>query len=191
MRDYSLSHLSNAVLLRDLVGLVAQDRMTTATLLAHIAEVDARKLYVPAGHSSMHAYCVDELKLSEGAAFKRIGAARAAREFPALFPAVAEGRLHLAAVCLLAPHLTPENAEELMAAASHRRKSEIEVHLAGRFPLDLPEVTRTGSGTLRAIPTPAPKRNSEFGDILAPGTVESECSAPVRSSDRETVPGDS
>ena len=49
MRDYTLTHLSDAVLLRDLVTLVSRDRATTATLLAHIAEVDARRLYVPAG----------------------------------------------------------------------------------------------------------------------------------------------
>ena len=48
MRAYSLSHVSDHDLLRGLASLVAQDRTTTATLLAHIAEVDARKLYLPA-----------------------------------------------------------------------------------------------------------------------------------------------
>jgi hypothetical protein len=133
MRAYTLTHLSDAVLLRDLAALVARDRLTTATLLAHIAEVDTRRLYVPAGYPSMHAYCVDELRLSEDAAYKRIQAARAARQFPALLAALAEGRLHLAAVCLLAPHLTPENADELIEAATHRRKSEIEEWLARYF----------------------------------------------------------
>src|SRR6267143_3812820 len=108
MRQYSLTHLSDTVLLRDLLALVTRDRLITATLLAHIAEVDARRLYIPAGYSSMHAFCVDELRLSEDAASKRIQAAWAARRFPALLYALAEGRLHLAAVCLLAPHLTPE-----------------------------------------------------------------------------------
>jgi hypothetical protein len=133
MLQYTLAHLSDAVLLRDLAALVAQDRVTTAALLAHIAEVDARRLYVPAGYSSMHAYCVEELRLSEDAAYKRIQAARAARQFPTLFHGLAEGRLHLAAVCLLAPHLTPENSGELIEAATHRRKSEVENWLAGRF----------------------------------------------------------
>ena len=88
MRDYALAHLSDAVLLRDLAALVVRDRVTTSTLLAHIAEVDARRLYVPAGYPSMHAYCVEELRLSEDAAYKRIQAARAARQFPALFAAL-------------------------------------------------------------------------------------------------------
>jgi hypothetical protein len=134
MHDYSLAHLTDAVLVRELAALVARDRITTAELLAHIAEVDARKLYVPAGYPSMFEYCVEELRLSEDAAYRRIRAARAARQFPVLFAEAAGGGLHLAAICLLAPHLSRENAGELIAAAKHRKKSEIESWLAGRFP---------------------------------------------------------
>ena len=93
MHDYTLTHRIDADLLRDLIALVAQARATTATLLAHLAEVDARRLYLPAGHTSMHAYCVDALHLSDAAALKRIQAARAAREYPVLFVALADGRL--------------------------------------------------------------------------------------------------
>ena len=69
MSTYSLSHLPDRDLLRDLAALVARDRATTATLLAHLAEVDARRLYLPAAHPSMFSYCVHELRLSEEAAF--------------------------------------------------------------------------------------------------------------------------
>src|SRR5712671_7030266 len=110
MHAYTLTHLSDAALLRDLAALITRDRITTAALLAHIAEVDARRLYLPAGYSSMHAYCVDELRLSEDAAYKRIQAARAARRFPALFELLAVGELHLAAIVLLAPHPMESNA---------------------------------------------------------------------------------
>src|SRR6059036_331434 len=102
MSTYSLSHLSDHTLLQDLAALVAQDRATTAALLAHLAEVDARKLYLPAAYPSMFAYCVHELRLSEDAAYKRIQAARAARRFPAIFELLANGRLHLSAVGLVA-----------------------------------------------------------------------------------------
>ena len=132
MREYSLSHLSDAVLLRDLAEVVRRDRVTTSVLLAHIAEVDTRKLHVPLGYPSMHAYCVGALGMSEESALRRIQAARAARRFPVLFVAVAEGRLHLTAVGLLAPHLTPENVDEFVAAATKRSKVEIETFLARR-----------------------------------------------------------
>ncbi len=60
MRPYSLSHLSDGRLLHGLKSLVARDRTVTAALLAHVAEVDARKLYLPAAHPSMFSYCVNE-----------------------------------------------------------------------------------------------------------------------------------
>ena len=134
MNSYSLAHLSDCLLLRQLIALVVRDRATTAAMLAHIAEVDERKLYLPAAYPSMFAYCVHELRLSEDSAFKRIRAARTARRFPAIFAAVAEGRLNLNAVVLLAPHLTEETAAELLAAAALKTRSEIEQLLAQRFP---------------------------------------------------------
>ena len=132
--SHSLIHLTDQVLLRDLATLVAQDRTTTAAMLAHLAEVDARKLYLPAAHPSMFSYCVGELRLSEDAALNRIRAARTARQFPAIFAAVADGLLSLGAVLLLTPYLAAEAAEELLAAAANRPKSEIEQLLANRLP---------------------------------------------------------
>src|SRR5262245_184198 len=131
---YQLSHLSDGSLLSGLRTLIDRDRETTAELLAHLAEVDQRKLYLPAAHPSLFAYCVEELHLSEEAACKRIRAARAAREFPVVFEALADGRLHLTAVCLLAPHLTDETADELLGGATHKSKAQIEQLLAERFP---------------------------------------------------------
>ena len=157
MRDYSLSHLADPVVISGLSTVVGKERVAIAEVLAYIAEVDARKLYAPAGYSSMFVYCVDKLHLSEDAASKRIHAARAARQYPTLFTALADGRLHLSAVCLLAPHLTPETVDELIERASHRRKSEIEDLLADPYRLPPPsrpssqfelapvEVDRTGT----------------------------------------------
>jgi 5-methylcytosine-specific restriction endonuclease McrA len=134
MHKYWLSHLSDGALSRELAALVSRDRATTAELLAHVAEFDLRRLYAPAGYSSMHAYCVGELRLSEDAAMKRLQAARLARGFPVIFGMVADGRLHLSAVCLLSHWLTHDNAKDLLAAATHRTKAEIEKLIAERFP---------------------------------------------------------
>jgi 5-methylcytosine-specific restriction endonuclease McrA len=149
-----LTHLSDAELLRQLAALVAEDRANTAILLAHLAEVDARRLYAPAGYPSMHAFCVDHLRYSDDAAFRRIRAARAARRFPALFSALSDGRLHLAAVSLLSPHLTTQNVDTLIAAATHKRKTEIEEWLASRFPLS--EALSSTLARVRVIPPPLP-----------------------------------
>ncbi len=172
MHTYKLTHLSDAVLVHALTAIVAQERVTIAVLLAHIAEVDERRLFVPAGYTSMHAYCVEALGLSEDAASKRIQAARAARDFPVLFEALADGRLHLAAVCLLAPHLNPENLDELLAAATHRRKAEIEVFLAQRFGRS---EMRAGVDVIRPLP----------GAPLSPAQV----AAPALANFGEHAPG--
>jgi hypothetical protein len=158
--------------LRDLADQVTQERMTTATLLAHLAEVDARRLYVPAGYASMHAYCVGALRLSEDAAYKRIQAARAGRQFPILFEELSNGRLHLAAVCLLVPHLTPENAGELIAAAVNRTKSEVEEWLARRF-MDSRAPILSHS-TIRRLAPPRQRRGLAIGDLLSTGPLPCE-----------------
>ncbi len=158
MQDHSLTHLSDADLLRQLTSLAAKDRVNTAILLAHLAEVDARRLYAPSGYPSMHAFCVDHLRYSDDAAFRRIRAARAARQFPVLFRAVSDGRLHLAAVSLLSPHLTLDNVDTLIAAATHKRKIEIEEWIAVRFPLS--EALRSTLAQVRVIPPPLPPAGS-------------------------------
>ena len=160
-RPYSLVHLTDQALLHGFAALLAQECTRTAEILAHIAEVDSRRLYLPAGYPSMFAFCVQEQHLSEDAAYKRIQAARAARKFPAIFDAVAEGRLHLSAACMLAPYLTPENADGLLKAATYKTKAEIEALLAARFP-------RSETLALaQAIPPERPPGDEQ----LAPGQV--------------------
>ncbi len=132
MSRYSLSHLGNDALLRAGAASARNESASTAVLLAHIAEIDARHLYADEGYDSMAAFCTGEWGLCEFAAYRRIGAARVARQFPALFDAVADGRLNLTAVTLLGPALTRENADELVALAAGRTKREVQDLLAAR-----------------------------------------------------------
>src|SRR5688500_4890037 len=93
-------------LLARVEALATRERGATAELVAHLAELDVRKLHVPAGYSSLFTYCCDSLRLSEHAAYNRIQAARAARRFPIVLDLLAEGAVNLTTVKLLAPHLT-------------------------------------------------------------------------------------
>ncbi len=160
MQGFSLSHLEDHDVQKGLLAAVPVERTATAAVLAHIAEFDARQLYRDQACSSMFVYCVRELGYSEDGASKRIHAARAARQFPALFEAVADGRLHLSGVCLLAPKLTADNVDELVAAAAGRSKAEIEYLLAVRYPKP---------GTWAAVLT---KSASSQEKEHAPGHVE-------------------
>lgn len=171
MSSFSLGQLADHALLQALKDLVRQDRATTAALLAHLAEVDARRLHARTC-PSMFVYCVRKLGFSEDVAAKRIHAARTARVFPAIFAAVADGRLHLAGVLLLAPVLTKANAAELLEAAAHKSRREIETLLAQRFPRpDVPESLRPiALGPARAAASPAAM---PVGESLVPPVLPS------------------
>src|SRR5882762_5398119 len=143
MNSYTFAHLANQSVLREYDAIESRENGDTATALALLGEIDARRLYVPAGFPSMYAYCLGARHMSEDRAYKRIRIARAAREFPAIYHAVAEGRVHLSALFLLAPHLAPDTVGALLAAATHKSKAQIELLLAERFPKpDLPELVQ-------------------------------------------------
>jgi hypothetical protein len=108
---------------RDLVG---RSNAMTAELLVYLAEVEERRLYLGEATSSLFAWCVERLHMSEDVAANRIRAARAVRRFPLIGGMIARGEVHLAGVVLLAPHLTEENHRDLLARARHRSKRAIE-----------------------------------------------------------------
>ena len=127
--------LSDAALLEEVTQLAAGERHATTRLVAALGELDARRLYLGEGCSSLFTYCTQVLHLSEHAAYLRIEAARAARRWPDILGLLADGALHLTAVSLLAPHLTPENHGRVLAAARHKSKREIEELVATVRPL--------------------------------------------------------
>src|SRR5438067_3949501 len=107
---HSVAQLADRPLLDRLAQSIRGERAALVQVLACIGEVERRRLYRQEGFPSMYKYCVHHLKLSEQGAFRRIRAARLAREFPRLLAHVAEGRLHLTALVLLKPHVTSSNA---------------------------------------------------------------------------------
>ncbi|HEY5376442.1 MAG TPA: HNH endonuclease signature motif containing protein [Polyangiaceae bacterium] len=131
---YRLVGLGDDQLLAALPVLVQRGNENTADVLAHLAELDERKLYLDLGYASLFAYCIELLGLCESAAGRRTTAARVCRRFPDAFARVARGELHLSALCAMSPHLNSENAAELFDACSHRTRRQVEEALAKRFP---------------------------------------------------------
>jgi hypothetical protein len=134
MDRFSFAHLPDDSLLQGTRSLRARDRLTTALLIARIAEIDSRRLGEREGYPSTMAWCIGELVLSEDEAGRRIRAARFGRDFPALFPALADGRLHLTAVNLIGRHLTKATVDEWITAATHKTRAEIQALIALRRP---------------------------------------------------------
>jgi hypothetical protein len=144
----SVRSLTDGELLSRLSDLVRQSRRVEAELIAHIGEVDARRLYASQAASSMFVYCTRILHLSEAEAYLRISVARATRKHPELLTMLAEGRLHLSGAGLIAPHLTDENRAVVLARAAHRSKRQIEELVAELAPR--PELP----ATIRRLPEP-------------------------------------
>jgi hypothetical protein len=72
----SLRHLDKQHLLREFSALVEKDRRDTATLLAYIAEIDRRKLYLEHACPSMFAFCTERFHMSEAVAARRCRAGK-------------------------------------------------------------------------------------------------------------------
>jgi len=134
MHRFSLQHLSDSAVREGMKSCRARERSATAALVAHIAEAEARRLYLEDACDSMATYCTRELGFTDDEAYKRIHAGRAATRFPGIFGMLEDGRLHLTGVNLLAPKLTEANADELLAAACGKTKVEIQQLIAERFP---------------------------------------------------------
>ena len=99
-------------------------------MLAYVAEIDRRQLYLEQAYPSMFAFCTRKFGMSEAVAAKRIRAGRAACRFPCILGMVRRGELHLSGVHQLAVHLTEENHEKVLRRAKYRTMREIEELIA-------------------------------------------------------------
>jgi 5-methylcytosine-specific restriction endonuclease McrA len=150
---FSFSHLSGSQVLHGFSQAKASSRATDALLLAYVADIDARKLFLDAGYPSIHAFCVTEFDATHDEAKARIRTARVALKFPTMFAMLSDGRLKMSLVLLLAPYLHPGNVEELLAAVTSRTKREAQRILAQRFPRTEMMSWTMGSPSLdRAVP---------------------------------------
>jgi hypothetical protein len=159
-----ISELSDAELLSNTRALIGHSNQVFAALLVHLGEVEARGLHRTRGCSSLYAYCVYDIRLSEDAAVRRVTAARLVRQFPALLEAIAAGELHLTGLLMLGPHLTRDNHLEVLASAKHRTKKEIAtlVRVLDPLPEVPPKIEVLG---------PAPVRPGAASDLGQPRRV--------------------
>jgi hypothetical protein len=146
----SSASLTDRQLLEQVKMLATSEREATARLIASLAELDARRLYLGEGFPSLFAYCTQALHLSEHAAYNRIEAARAVRKWPVILQMIADGAVTLTVVRLLVPSLTDDNHRQLLDAATHKSKREVEQIVAALHP-------RPGVPSIvRKLPTPSP-----------------------------------
>ncbi|MEK7837217.1 MAG: hypothetical protein AAB328_04460, partial [candidate division NC10 bacterium] len=116
---------------------VSAERTATAEVIAHLAELDRRRLYLEQACSSLYSFCIERLGYSEEAAMKRVRVARLAQRLPRVIDELETGAIHLTGLYLLSQHLTDDNASALLAEARGKTRRELEALLARRFPRPL------------------------------------------------------
>ena len=168
--DTSFMTLSDHDLIVEARRLAANERAATATLIACLAELDARRLHLGMGYSSLHDYCAKALHLTDYAGYARIEAARVARRFPLVLDLLRDGSINLTTISLLGRHLTVENHDRVLRAAVHKSKREIEVQVAALRPRpDAPAVIRKLPAAAPAVGAPTPPSPPEVTHLPLPG----------------------
>ncbi|MFN8588750.1 MAG: HNH endonuclease [Candidatus Eisenbacteria bacterium] len=184
MSRFAVDHLSPLAVRRRLEEVDLEEKARLAEGLALIALMDARGDYLEAGFSCMQRYCMERLRMSEEQAQRRIRAARLGRAFPVVFERLADGRLTVTNACELAPVLTSENAEMLLAAAEYQPKLQVRRMVADATraqsakPMTTEPEPRQSSDAVAANAAPAPTL-AELCGTPAPDAPLTE-SAPAR-----------
>lgn len=184
----SIRSATDQELLESLREVVARTNRGAASLIAHLAEVDSRRLYLDAACSSMFAYCTQRLGFDEGAAFKRIAVARLVRRIPMVLEMIAAGRVHLAGLSVLGPHLTEENHRTLLRAACGKSRRDIELMVAELAPRpDAPTIVRRLAGPKPAL-APAPTAVLPAAPPVSVSPTQPPLADPARASLPEAPP---
>ena len=93
--------LSDRELLRETRNLIRHERHLQGAIIDHLAEINARGLYLERGFSSLFDYAVRELGYSDAAAARRIGAMRLCADQPDAREGLRDGSLTLSAAAEL------------------------------------------------------------------------------------------
>ena len=157
---------SNAELIATLKRLAARERTATTELLRSLMEFDARRLYLGEGFPSLFAYCTQVLHYAEHAALNRIEVARTARRLPVLLQHIADGRLHLTGVRLLAPFVRSRCCSWTSSGGSSRRRQRRGTLASGTTPDATSQRQCVGkSGNVTAVSAPSSVHTADAPNV--------------------------
>jgi hypothetical protein len=106
--------LSSHAMVDKLLALAAQESRLQVEFLLHLVELEHRKVALELGYPSTWAFLTKRLGLSEGAARRRIIAARLLARFPVVVRYLAPGKLNLTTLCELKDVLDDSNVETIL-----------------------------------------------------------------------------
>lgn len=166
----TLSQLGDNELLNETSQLVAKERIATAEVLNAINEIEYRRLHLQRGFSSLHECLVKLFKYSDGAAHRRIAAARLLKAVPEVLTAITDGSMNLTNLAAVQDFLVSEKrnfrknyskAEKLNLLSSVGSKSKTQCEQV--FQNISPERAQTPKPEkVRQVKWCANKANAEF-----------------------------
>ena len=112
--------LTNEALMNQCIYQLKIDRKGEAALIELLSEIDERKLFAEEGYASMFKFCTGRLHLSEPQTYRRIRASRIIRNYPVALEMLSKGEIHMTALNIIRPCLTPDNHLELLRLCKHK-----------------------------------------------------------------------
>src|SRR5262245_6757948 len=134
----TFEHLSSHALTAKLGELLADERKTIVAFVLHLAELERRQLHLELGYSSLFVFCTDRLKLTKGAAYRRVTAARLVARYPVIAEHLVDGRLCLTTLALLRDVLDDASYVQVLERAAGRTEEEMAELVAALKPQEAP-----------------------------------------------------
>jgi hypothetical protein len=122
-----LRKLSNETLDANLKSLVQQERELTSEILAHIAEVDRRKLYLKMSFRSLFDYLSEHLGYSNGNAQRHLDAARLLNDVPDLNQRLESGKLNQSHVTLVQKAIRQKKKETRVSISKDEKQALVQL----------------------------------------------------------------
>jgi hypothetical protein len=126
-----MQSIKNAELLSQFKTLVASERKITAQVLKYIAEIDRRRLYLELAFGSLFDFLTKGNGYSNGAAMRRIQAARLLRDVPEVLEKIQTGEVNLSQLTIL-QKATKEHLAQTGHKIDSKRKQELVQKIIGK-----------------------------------------------------------
>ncbi|MGE3973472.1 MAG: HNH endonuclease [Bdellovibrionales bacterium] len=135
-----MKNMKDAELLVLIKSKVQAERNLTLEIIDILQEIQSRRLHLQRGYSSLHEFCVKELKYSDGAAYRRIKAMKLVEEMPEAIKSIESGSLTLTTASQLqnvfeskaktARPLTQNEKAKLFRQIQNQSRQEVERTIA-------------------------------------------------------------
>jgi len=145
----NLKNLSAFDLILNTKNLIKKEEEIVVLVIAHLDEIERRRLYCDFGYSSLWNYATKELGYSENQAYRRINAMRMSQKIPEVKAALSCGELKLSTVNL---------ASQFLSEAPNYNGKELIKEIAGKSKEITAKFLQEKKSEMKIVNNPPPKK---------------------------------